>query len=490
MHSPILGSSYVARSINAANNRMVNLYPEILPEAGKDSAFLSRTPGLRPVFTMPPDTGFPIRGMHVMNGVLYVVQSNSLWRVNADYSYEEIGYLPGIDAVRMTDDEGLLIIATDDLSFSYHQPTNTYTALEPDLPRMGSICVVNHYIVYNEINTQNLRYSNLHLSGNPTPLFDTLDYISVDGFQNNIVCMATMANELWIFGEIATEIYRFRNGVSAAGTLQSKFARIPGALMDVGCVARYSVAKTDSCLIWVGRNKLGSGIVYRSNGYKPERISTHAIEWQIQQYSYIGDAVGYTYQADGHTFYVVSFPLADSTFVYDLATGAWHERASLDNGLFVKQHAGGSHVFFNNENIIRDYTTGTAYALDSNCYDDGMGKPVKWLRTWRALATGVNNFKRSTQHDLTIDCESGVGTLNSIGVDPTIALRWSDDGGHTWSNEHYRSMGKMGERGRRVIWHRLGITTKLRDRVYEISGSDPVRVIISGANLNVVETSA
>jgi Phage stabilisation protein len=490
MRSPILGSSYVARSINAANNRMVNLYPEILPEAGKDAAFLTRCPGLRPLFTLPPDTGFPIRGMHVMNSKLYIVQSNSLWLVNADYSYTKIGYLPGIDAVRMTDDEGLLLIATDDLSFTYHEPTNTYTALNTDLPRMGSICTVNHYFVYSEINTQNIRYSTIHFKGDPTLTFDVLDRISIDGFQNNIVCMSTMFNELWIFGEISTDVYRFRSGISASGSSQSKFVRIPGAMMDIGCVARYSIAKTESNMFWVGRNKLGSGVVYKSNGYKAERISTHAIEWQLQQYSYIGDAVGYTYQQDGHTFYVLSFPLADTTFVYDVTTGAWHERASLSNGNLVKQHAGGSHVFFNNENIIRDYTTGTAYALDSNHYDDGLGRPVKWLRSWRAIGTGENNFKRAVQHNLIIDCETGVGNLTGVGESPTIALRWSDDGGHTWSTEHLRGMGKMGEYGKRVIWHRLGTTTKLRDRVYEISGSDPVKVIISGANLGMVEAIA
>jgi hypothetical protein len=69
-------------------------------------------------------------------------------------------------------------------------------------------------------------------------------------------------------------------------------------------------------------------------------------------------------------------------------------------------------------------------------------------------------------------------------------LRWSDDGGHTWSNEHLASMGKLGEYGKRVIWRRLGMTTKLRDRVYEISGTDPVKIAIMGAELTATPTSA
>ena len=75
-------------------------------------------------------------------------------------------------------------------------------------------------------------------------------------------------------------------------------------------------------------------------------------------------------------------------------------------------------------------------------------------------------------------------------TDPQVMLRWSDDGGHTWSNEHWASTGKIGEYGKRVIWRRLGMTTKLRDRVYEISGSDPVKIAIMGAELTATPTSA
>ena len=51
MKTPILGSTYVARSVNAADARMINLFPEIVPEAGKEPAFLMRAPGLRRMFT-------------------------------------------------------------------------------------------------------------------------------------------------------------------------------------------------------------------------------------------------------------------------------------------------------------------------------------------------------------------------------------------------------------------------------------------------------
>jgi hypothetical protein len=69
-------------------------------------------------------------------------------------------------------------------------------------------------------------------------------------------------------------------------------------------------------------------------------------------------------------------------------------------------------------------------------------------------------------------------------------LRWSDDAGHTWSNEHWSSMGKIGQYGFRTFWRRLGMTQKLRDRVYEVSGTDPVKIAITNAELLLSPTNA
>ena len=73
------------------------------------------------------------------------------------------------------------------------------------------------------------------------------------------------------------------------------------------------------------------------------------------------------------------------------------------------------------------------------------------------------------------------------GYDPQVMLRWSDDSGHTWSSEHWTSMGKIGEYGYRTFWRRLGSS---RDRVYEVSGTDPVKIAIMGAELVLSPTSS
>ena len=76
------------------------------------------------------------------------------------------------------------------------------------------------------------------------------------------------------------------------------------------------------------------------------------------------------------------------------------------------------------------------------------------------------------------------------GSNPEVMLRWSDDGGHTWSNYHTSLVGRIGEYYHRTFFRRLGMTLKLRDRVYELSMTDPVKTAIMGAELIISPTNA
>ena len=332
--------------------------------------------------------------------------------------------------------------------------------------------------MFNEPNSQKLWITAL-LDGTS---IDPLEFASTEGSPDGLVAVAANFREVWAFGTNSIEVWY------DSGATDFPLQRIQGAFNELGCAAPYSVAKMDNGLFWLGRDRRGEGIVYRANGYSGVRISTHAVEWQIQQYGDISDAIAYTYQQDGHSFYVLVFPSANTTWVYDAATQAWHERAGFTDGNFTR-HRGNCQMAFNNKVVIGDFENGNIYAFDLDDFSDN-GGIQKWLRTWRALPTGQNNLRRTAQHTLQLDCESGVGLNLGQGSDPQVMLRFSDDGGHTWSNEHWKSMGKIGEYYKRVMWRRLGMTTKLRDRVYEVSGTDPVKIAIMGAELILSPTNA
>ena len=509
MKTPILGSAYVARSVNAADNRMVNLFPEIVPEGGKEPAFLQRAPGLTRLATL--GTG-PIRGMWTFGDYGYVVSGATLFQVDNNWNAVAKGTIAGTGPVSMADNGIQLFVAANPQGYIYNSQTNVFQQIiDPDFPGAGTVGYLDGYFVFNEPNSQKIWVTQL-LDGTSV---DPLDFASAEGNPDNVVAIFVDHREVWVYGTNSAEVWY------NAGQLDFPLARIQGAYNELGCAAPYSIAKMDNQIYWLGRDARGQGMVFRAAGYMGQRISTHAIEWQMQEYSDLSDAVGYTYQQDGHSFYVLNFPTANTTWVFDVATGAWHERASFQNGDF-NRHRGNSQMFFNATNVVGDYQNGKIYKYDLEAYADD-GQPQKWLRSWRALPPGANNLTRTIQHAMQLDCETGVGLSGLVtpetiylqtedgeylvtedgdylisddlapatqGADPQVMLRWSDDGAHTWSNEHWKSMGRIGRFGFRTIWRRLGATMKIRDRVYEVSGTDPVRIYIMGAELILSGTRA
>jgi hypothetical protein len=474
MKSPILGQAYVARSVNAADNRCINLFPEATPEAGKSAGFLNRAPGLRLLATI--GTG-PVRGLWTYGGYGYVVSGSELYKLDTAYGATLLGTVSGSGPVSMADNGFQLFVACNPDGYIYDDTTNLFGQIT-DVDYAGAVAVgyLDGYFVFNQPNSQTFWITQLLGSS-----IDPLDFASAEGSPDGLVTLIVDHRELWLFGTNSVEVWY------DSGNATFPIERIQGAFNEIGCAAAYSVAKLDNGIFWLGSDARGNGIVYRANGYTGQRVSTHAVEFAIQGYADLSDAIAYTYQQEGHAFYVLIFPSAGATWVYDVATNSWTERAGFAAGVFTR-HRSNCQMNFNGEIVVGDFENGNIYAFDLDVYADN-GAEQKWLRSWRALPADTNDLKRTAQHCLQLDCETGVGLATGQGSDPQVMLRWSDDGGHTWSNEHWRSMGPIGQFGRRTIWRRLGMTTKIRDRVYEVSGTDPVKIAIMGAELSVTATN-
>ena len=543
MKTPILGGTYVARSVNAADSRLVNLFPEVIPEGGKEPAFLQRAPGLKLLRTVGKG---PIRGMWRIDQFGYIVSGNEVFRLDKGNNVQFLGNVTGTGPVSMADNGFQLFIACNGPSFIYNLTNNSFTQItDPDFPGAVTVGYLDGYFVFNEPNSQRIWVTAV-LDGSS---IDPLDFASAEASPDRAVAVLIDHKEAWIFGDNSIEVWY------NSGAADYPLTPIQGAFNEVGCVAPYSVAKLDNGIFWLGADARGRGMVYRATGYQAVRVSTHAVEWHIQRYGNLSDALAYTYQQDGHSFYVLIFPQANTTWVFDVATGLWHERAGWVNGAFTR-HRSNCQMSFNNEIVVGDFQNGNIYALDLEVFEDN-DEPQRWLRSWRALPTSANNLKRTAQHTLQLDMESGsvsptelinielidtttgedflvqedgglilseipgiddfllqedgdlilqenddsivIGDTSTVQgkliiqtgmvvanqLDPQVMLRWSDDGGHTWSNEHWRSVGKAGEWGYRVFWRRLGMTEKLRDRVYEVSGTDPIKLAIMGAELEL-----
>jgi len=337
--------------------------------------------------------------------------------------------------------------------------------------------IVDNYFVYNRPNTQQWAASNLL-----SPITYGLSYASKFTGPDNLVSIICDHGQVYLLGETTSEVW------SDVGTFPFAFQRIPGSSSQHGIAAKFSVARLGNTFAYLAKNNRGQSEVVMMNGYFPQRISTHAVENTLVNQK-VSDAIAYTYQLEGHECYVITFPSLDLTWVYDIATQLWHKWLWVDNQNNYHRHRSNCSAVFQGLVLVGDYQNGQIYQLDpTNFTDDG-----ERIRRVRRCPHLVTDLQRQYFDEFQIQFQPGVGLegitnppLNqeTVGANPQAMLRWSNDGGSTWSNEYWSNIGLVGKYKNRIIWRRLGMA---RDRIFEVVVTDPVFACIISANLKASE---
>ena len=365
-----------------------------------------------------------------------------------------------------------------------------------------TVDIVDNYFVYSRPSSQQFGASDAL-----SPVSQQLSFASKDGSPDQLVALIVDHREVYLMGEASSEVW------VDVGAFPFPFQRVPGTSTQHGIAAQFSVARLGDSFAYVSRNGRGQGQIMQMQGYKPTRISTHAVEYSLVN-QYIDDAIAWTYQLEGHEVYVVSFPTINITWAYDMASGMWHKWLYSNTDGTYSRHRGNCEAQFQGMVLVGDYANGKIYELDKSVYtDDGVN-----TRRLRRAPHLVADFQRQYFEEFQIQFQPGVGTTGLsvspfiyigtpyilyptatliipptqtvvIGVAtlsnqtttlPQAMLRWSDDGGSTWSKEHWTTIGALGKYQNRAIWRRLG---QARDRVFEVVVSDPVKAVIISANL-------
>ena len=440
--------AYQSRSLPLAAQQCINLYAEQQPADSKSQVALFGTPGIK-LFS---DTGSAAgRGMHVMNGVLYTVQGSALYSVSSSGVATSLGAIAGSGRVSMDDNAVQLCIVNGTKGYIYTVSGGLVQITDPDFLPADTVVYQDGYFIFNAVGTGQFFISNL-LDGTS---YLATDFADAEGKADNLVAVFSNHREVFLFGELTTEVWY------NSGDLDFPFTRIGGAFIERGCAAAHSIASIDNTIIFLGEDR----IVYRLEGYTPQRISQHAIESTIESYGTISDAFAFSYTMDGHKFYVLTFPTEDATWVYDASTQLWHERQSFQS---QRWRASGYAEAYG-KHLVIDSQNGNIGELDNSTYTE-YGNTMQGI----AAAPPIHaDRRRMFMSRLELDIESGVGLTTGQGSDPQIMLDWSDDGGRTFSARNpWKSMGKIGEYRQRIRWNRLG---SFRNRVLRVIVADPVK---------------
>lgn len=449
MRIPFATQSYKSASLPLSAQRCINWFAEQAPPDAKTPIAILGTPGLKAWTTVGNG---PIRGYKRLGKDLYVVSGIEAYKVSQTKVATLLGTVPGTGRVRMANNDTQMVVITGNMG--YVLTTTVEEITDTDFPGASSITFLDQYIIVTKPDSAQFFISAL----TDALTWDALDFATAESDPDILVTAFVDHRELWLAGPDSIEIW-FNSGDATF-----PFERQSGSFIEQGLVSPDCIKRLDNTVFWVGTDK----IVYRADAYIPTRISTHAIEGVLGDFD-LSDLIGMAFTQNGHPFYIIKKP-GEFTFGYDVATGLWHERISHLQDDWRISH----HEFFADKHLVADDTTNNIYELDPDTFTEN-GDPLVGVATSPSLWAEAT---RARQANMIIDFETGVGSTTGQGSDPQAMLRWSDDGGRTWSNQHWTSIGKIGEYMDRAKWNRLG---KFRQRVFEVTVSDPVKRVILGA---------
>jgi hypothetical protein len=462
----LVGPSYQERSLSFDAQRSINLYPVIdETKQGKEVAALYGTPGLDLFATVGIG---PIRGVFCSaNGRAFIISNTELYEVTSGASTTLRGTLTS-DAtiVTITENFTQLIICDQTDLYTLTYATNSFSKVsDGDKPSAKTVTYLDGYAIINKVDSGEFYISDLQ----DATAWNSLDFATAESSPDKLIRVFAALDQLYLFGERTTEAWY------NSGDVDFPFEKVSGANMPVGCAAANSVVEMDNTIVWLGQTDSGQGIVYRMQSYTPQRISTHAIEYAINKSTDLSNIRAYTYQQDGHIFYVLTGGNLETTLVYDAATQLWHERAYLeDDGLF-STHKASCCMFAFGKHLVGDRTNGNIYHMSLDYVDDD-GRELRAERVFTHISEEGKSFKIKS---LQVDFESGVGLTSGQGSDPKVWLSVSDDGARTWSPEYQASIGAMGQYRTRASWRRLGQTDSTI--TFKVVITDPVKRAICGA---------
>lgn len=390
---PIVGVAYQFREKTIDCQNCINWYAQVIesPNGDRVSALI-QTAGLRKVF-QGDNAG--VRCLHVLsNGALVAVIGKKLYHSKSTkLELVQVGTIDGLNPVIVADNGLVAMLVNGTTTYVLDLTTLTVSKLTgSNVPRSSFVAFLDGRFVMNKVGTGRFVWTALYSTE-----IDPLSYATAESSPDPVTAIIPFQRELWMFGSQSIERYY------SSGNANSPFIRLPGGVIEAGCVAPYSISRFGVGLIWLSVTEFGAGQVVISDGSSPIRISTHAIEGEIRRYGSINDTVSYAYQQDGHAFYMLSFGAGNATWCYDASTKLWHQRSYFNAQGFHDRHRSQCHAYFRDQHLVGDYRNGKLYVLDVNQYTDD-GEMIMRERTIPAVLT---DGKPTRFNRLEIVCETG-----------------------------------------------------------------------------------
>lgn len=460
-------SSRPGPSAEEGAGRLINAFVEELGAGGRSPVSIRRVPGLAPFCDLGRRGP---RGALAVGETLLVACRDRLCAVSSDGTATDLGALPGSGRVTLARNNRSpvpqIIAVTEYGTYDVAiDRAPVPLSIPATLPAPNALDFLFGFFFFT------CGDGTAYASGLNGETFSTLDYTKEQGRSAGLMRAIAFRSELFLFGP--SEIGIYGGPAQANGFPLSRLTGIPRGLIGPRAVAGAEQGWSNE-LIWVGDDS----VVYKLAGYQPTRISTHDVERDIAAAAKVDRTAieASVHMLAGHAFWVVSMP--GRTWVHDLTTGQWHERASGEDARWL----GTLGVKAFGRWLVGDRAGTALLEVREDAFDEA-GAPLRM----RVESLPGEQFPQRL-HVPRADFDMVVGQGRATGavnvVDPSVLISWSDDGGETWSNPLRRSLGALGRSRTRVSLLRTGLTGA-QGRSWRIDVSDPVYVALVGGAMAI-----
>jgi hypothetical protein len=474
---PLMQGAYSARSPIANAQDCVNLYAEPNPPDAPFPMTHYPGPGLAFLddFSGVAGASGPVRGIYSASGgaVLVVVGTACIawWGPGNYFLLGQLASDSG-NPVSMVDN-GQTAVIVDGSANGYMvdlgqtaTPGSLQQINDPAFYGSTRVDYIDTFLIFNWPETRTFYTT----TSNTVVPFDPLYFAAKEGYNDLLISLAALHDNIWLFGAATTEIW-FNAGASAF-----PFARMPNSVLQQGCIAPSSVIVADNAVYWLSQDRWGRNMMMRGEGYAAKRVSNFAVEDEWSGYSLVRDCVGMAYQIGGHEIIGFYFPSGNAWWSYDATTQLWHRRAYGDTtSAWLPSCIAGWTDLYAGGIIVGDRTGPRLFQARADIYTD-VGVPIIRQRSWMHVQ---NDGKRAAHTRFSANM---VGT--SLSPD-TVNLSWSDDGGQTYGTPVPQTVNNQSNG--QYQWRRLGYT---RDRVYRLQWQGLGETALNGAWIDVIPEAA